>query len=282
MLSQKESITTLNVQLQPNDEYKNNEVQKFVLENMSNLKDLSLDLTIKGTLEEEPESHSEMNEPQIATNVTKNIERLSFQGVHRTLDESKQFIDLFPNIKHLQFEAHHEEDFKLLRHVSMTNDKIESLGFLNFDNDFEESFSVYFPNLKELSTFNISYEEEAFCAFINRHSKTLEKIIIRDTDEMSFLTVDEIIKCENLQHLSLGISNNDLLSLMDLLHALSHRIKPVTIHLKYHSFSSTTFKIPEDKIYWDGHIKELQLIEERFLEVLHNHFSNNELFLAVN
>jgi len=266
--SQNKSLSTLEIDVQPRDMFIIEEIQKYVLENMSNVKDLVLHLSIRDDTEEATEWLSEMDEKPQPTHVTKNIERLSYKGPHRTSAESKLILDLFPNIKHLNFESDYVEEFRLLKYVSKANVKLESLAFLDFHGvDLKKSYSVYFPNLKNLSTFGI-YNEKVFSSFILRHSDTLQSITVEDTDDMTERTANAIMKCENLKFLSLEACKCNLLSTMRLFHEISSRgiDKPLTFIFKHYS-SSETFKFPEDKIFWDEMLGiEPEIVEEAVLE----------------
>ncbi|CAG9799677.1 unnamed protein product [Chironomus riparius] len=241
--SQKQSLTKLDIEIQPRDMFKLEEIQDYVLKHMFNLKDLRLDLSVKD--EEGPEMEVHLQ----PTQVTKNIERLFYKGPQRSSAKCKRIIDLFPNIKHLHFESDYAREFRVLKHVSKTKNNLESIQFLSFHSDVQNSYSVYFPNLKELSSFAIN-DEDSFSSFISRHSKTLERITIEDVEDMTELTADAIMKCENLKFVELGTWAENLLDVMSLFHDISSRNKPLTF--RHYFFSSkTTFKFPEDKIFWD-------------------------------
>jgi len=257
MWSQKDFLKKLTFELEDFVAYKSKEVQNFILNNMSNLKDLFLDFCTKdeNNRTEQLKMDEPRNESYQVTDVTKNIKRLNIGILDCSLGESKHLIDLFPNLKHLCIG---EVDIQFFKHVSITNIRIESLSFRNFGYNIKE---VYFPNLKELSNSNVPYEEEGFRAFIKCHSKTLEKIKVEDAAKMTSLTANEIIKCENLKHLSLKMSsNNVLLPLMDCFDEISNRTKPTTISFEYCRKSwFSTFKFPEDKIFWDEKIEKLKM-----------------------
>ncbi|XP_070509462.1 uncharacterized protein [Chironomus tepperi] len=245
--SQKSSLTTLDLEMQPRDMIKIETIQKYVLEHMINLKTLRLDLSVRD--EENTQWISEIDEKLEPTQVTKNITSLKYKGPQTSLSKCKRLIDLFPNLKYLHFESDYVREFKVLKHVSKTQVNIESLEFLSFHSDIVTSFSVYFPKLKNLSTFAIC-DENAFSSFVSRHSTTLERITIEDIDDMTELTANAIMECENLKYVKLGTWNDDLLSVMNLFHEISSRDKPLTFIYEFFS-SSTTFKFPEDKIFWD-------------------------------
>jgi len=254
LLSQSDSIKSLEIGIQPGDrKYINEELLNFILNNMSNLISLKLELTTRDHAEEpelQPETDEEMKLG--ITNVTKSIRHLEFMGKHRTFNECKQFVDLFPNLTHLFYSSDYDEDIHPLKHVSKSNANIDSIDLpLNFNKT-----SSYFPNLKKLSTWGFDLNKKAFRSFINRHSKTLETIIIRSDIGITKQIADEIMNCENLKFLSMKFCYFKLVKVMNYLFGDdSFKNKPLTFRFDY-DFSSQTFNFPEDAIFWneDGKI----------------------------
>jgi hypothetical protein len=225
-------------------------IQRFVFEHMSNLKYLRLDLNVRPG---DDELMSEMDVNLQPTEVTKNVEKLEYKGPQKKSSECKKVINLFPNIKDLRVESDDFNEFKVLMHINKTNPNIESLGFLSFHSSIGNSYSyyIYFSKLKKLSSFGID-DEEAFSSFISRHSRTLEIINIDDVSEMTEMTAKAIIKCENLKYIKLGSWIDNINEVLEMLHEISRRSKPLTLKFKYMGSSVETFNLPEDKIFWDN------------------------------
>lgn len=247
--TQKDSLENLTINLNFINHHKEEHFHDFILRNMPYLKELSFRVMVDRIL---GMKQLEIDGPQQVTDTTRSIERLCITPTFYSLDDSKRIVDLFPNIKHLTIATLPE--FEFLKHVSITKTTIESISFSHFNDDHEQS---YFPNLKELSIFCARCKDEAFREFIHRHSKTLEKLAI---DIITSLTAAEIIKCENLKQLCLKVcSDTDLLTLMDQFNEISNRTRPTTIILQCISKCwLSTYKFPEDKIFWDAEIEKLK------------------------
>ncbi|CAG9799678.1 unnamed protein product [Chironomus riparius] len=208
-----------------------------------------MEMHVENDIEEECTFFMEVDEPRSATIVTKNIDYLNYRDRHRTQDENKRFIDMFPNIKHLSYHTLHKNDFQMLNYICATKADLEFLEVFNFHDD-EEAFTIYFPNLKKLKVYDVGFGEDSLCSFICRHSKTLEEINISNANEMTELTGKKIINCNNLKLISLGINTNKLQTFMNMFNVMSTTDKPLMI-----IFGKLKYKFSEDKIFWDDQLK---------------------------
>jgi hypothetical protein len=225
------------------------QIQKYVLNNLPNLKDLVLDLEFVG-YSGEPAIEMSMNEPHHATYVTKNIERLGFDRYNRSHEENKRFVDMFPNIKHISVESNLDEDLhRLIQYISLTKPALESV---NIDLEYYKNQPlIYFPYLKVLIV--KQYFDEDLNSFIDRHSTTLEEIEVDCSFGIKKSTIHEINKCENLRKISFHpFEQKYLIQIIDALSKHLSINKSLEITFYYYPSSSVTFKLPEDAIFLKG------------------------------
>lgn len=246
---QRNSLTSLDIEIATDDLRNVETLQKYIMENMLNLKDLRWEITNN----DENQWITTVDENIPYTQVTKNIERLSYNGPQYDLANCKRFIDLFPNLKHLQFKSDMSEP-ELLKYVSQRNIKLESLELLCVY-ELLENLQLHFPNLIELFIFLI-IEEEEHSNFISRHSKTLERITIWDIFGMTELTVNAIKSCDNLKYIKLGNAEMSF-SNLKFLNEFKYRTKPLTVKIEFLS-TVLTFEFPEDKIFWADKLEDLE------------------------
>ncbi|CAG9808254.1 unnamed protein product [Chironomus riparius] len=136
-------------------------------------------------------NESRKNVTELCTESLRAIEKLSYKKLQLSSIKCliRENIDMFPNLKHLQFESGLVGIFHVLKHASLTNVNLESLECVFFHSDILNSYSVYFLNLKELSALEI-INETAFSSFISRHSKTFEKNMIDNASNITELTAN--------------------------------------------------------------------------------------------
>ncbi|XP_070509685.1 uncharacterized protein [Chironomus tepperi] len=234
------------------------QVQKYILESLPNLKYLEMEMHVDTEVDsvEENSFFMEVDEPRSATCVTKNIEHLKYRDCHRTPDETKRFIDMFPNIKHLGCHTYFTHTYELLIYVSLTKVNLESLEMYLID-DIEEVKKLYFPKLKKFRVWDVEIAEDGICYFIKRHSEVLEEINITYADELTEKAVNEIVKCKNINRISLGLSEKHVKSMMNMFHVITSTSKPLTIRFGNVS-TKYKYKFPEDKIFWDEQLKSFE------------------------
>ena len=198
-------------------------------------------MTVDYDYEEEHVPEIDIDEPRHATNVTKNIESLSYLTELRTLDGNKRFVDKFPKMKHFSIEGFRNS--QLLRHISETNINIESLDIHDL-----MSSKAYFKNLKELTVYE--FRCRTLNKFIMRHSDTLERIHFTYSSPSDFAqsTAIEMMKCKNLKKVKFRC-HEDFRPIMKILDEVLPKDKSLEIVLT-HWVNSTTFKLPEDMIFW--------------------------------
>lgn len=213
------------------------QIQKFVIGNLPNLKELTLDMPI------------EINQLHHDTYVSRKLQKLSLNAHDRSFDENKRIVDLFPNVKNLCFYADSFDAYHVfLNYLSITNLKLECLKtnlYFNMSNPIP-----YFPNLKVLTASNFNTDE--LDAFVNQHLDTLEEINILYSYGFKQSTVTAISKCKNLKKitfLTIGQAEQD--KLINLLSGLLSISKPFEIlfYPLMHPFLTTRFKLPEDRIF---------------------------------
>jgi len=225
------------------------QVQKYVLTNLQNLKDLELDLQMQ-LYEDVPIIEMSINEPHHATYVTKNIERLEFNRRHRSMEENKRFIDMFPNIKHLSVDSDlGDELHRLMHYISTTKTGLESI---DIDLAFDDGQPIlYFPNLKVLKV--KQYWKEELDSFINLHSSTLEEIDVDCSFGIKESTIREINNCENLKRIKFHPFNQEYrVQIINQLSKFLTISKPLEVTFHYYPLSWIFFKLPEDTMFLDG------------------------------
>ena len=223
--------------------------QKFVLENLSDLKHLNLGYS---HVDFGDAYKISFNQLKCATETTKNIESLAFNFSSYDLNEIKRLFEMFPNIKRLIFEPEDNadnNDVQLLFHISETNIKLETLNISHLD--IEDLRTIYFPNLKEFSVKH--WNEAVLCPFINRHSKTLEKISIYSAEDINPLVAKEILNCDNMKCVELSTSGTNL-SFLGAFLETALNVKRLTLRITYDEIERKMFVFPDDKVFWDEEI----------------------------
>ncbi|CAG9802248.1 unnamed protein product [Chironomus riparius] len=241
LLLQKDSLISMKI-LYPIETI----VHKFILENLLNLQHLEMPVS---TLSE--------NHEDILNQLPRNrhIESIKFFGILRNLNNAKLVMNLFPNIKYLDLSqiTTHVWFMDFLYYISQSFKNLETLKIPNLFNQRLHQ-SINFPKLKSFSVTKI-YDESIYNPFIRRHSSTLENIYIGWTDDnfIKGLTVDEIMNCCNLKHVTIS-SYSPLVTRMfnkvsskNKCWILESRIKN-NLDLDY---IPLIFKFPDDKAIWD-------------------------------
>ncbi|XP_070499370.1 uncharacterized protein [Chironomus tepperi] len=243
----KHSLESLKVQIFSFEQSKTQieEILKYVMRNLSNLKEFEIDTVFKGI-----KRKIEVLPLQLSTFAGKSIERFGFNDIFYAVDDTKQLIDMLPNMKHLSIKSCICKLVELLDYAAF-NPKLESLKVFNFDCVVS---AVKFANLKEFSVHTFSQSIQAFCSFISRNSKTLERITIGDATNICLHAVNAINKCENLKTLTVDVYGNNLSLIMQTMYEIVLYDKPLTVIFKCYP-STVIFKLPEDKIFWDEQIE---------------------------
>jgi len=239
------SLTSLEVDFFTDPSFGLQMIHKYALENIVNLKHFKMDYY------NNPDNFMiPFNELPIASQITKNLESLELCGLSFDLNINQAIFDLLPNLKHLNFHGtdNSEVDWELLKCISERCQKLESLKmFLLYD---DIPGIIYFPKLKEI-IIEICNDEEIFCAFINRHSQTLERITIEDFDDIYFTRsiAKAILSCPNLNYLKLGELTFGAIMMIN---EISSRPKTFTLVLPK---LNSKFIFPDDKaIFYDQQI----------------------------
>ncbi|CAG9808564.1 unnamed protein product [Chironomus riparius] len=239
------------------------QMQKYALENLTELKELDLFMHVADNVEGNYNEPFENDEPRFPNQITNKLEYLGYRRLHRTLDEDKNFIDKFGNLKILNLQTSYDKDCDLLNYISITKIGLESLQLDMFLLDFIDWPRVYFPNLKKLSLndydgdyFHMkSINDEVFSSFIAKHCKTLEEISIREL-QISQMTIDALASCKKLSYLELArtvkwiqgeaMSLPILWSIIKMLKYLPHKYSRLTLKI-----ASNTFYFPGDLMFWN-------------------------------
>jgi hypothetical protein len=241
--NQRHSLESLNIQMYSFEQSKTviEEILKFVMKKLWKLKSFEIDTIFKGTMKK-----IELLPLQLSTCAAQTIERFGFNDIFYSVDDNKQLIDLLPKLKHLSFKSCFCKAVELLEYAT-SKPQLESLKFSNFDCIVS---TAKFSNLKEFTVHTFSKSTKAFSSFISRNSKSLERITIGDATNMCLQTVNAICKCENLKYLSINVSGNDLASIMKIFREILIKNKPLTVVFRKYP-SIVTFKLPEDRIFWN-------------------------------
>ncbi|KAL7051118.1 hypothetical protein ACKWTF_004338 [Chironomus riparius] len=244
----KHSLQSLNIQMFSFEQSKVaiEEIFKFIMRNLSNLKELELDTVFKGTIRK-----IEVLPLQLNNFSSNTIERFGFNDIFYSMDDNKQLIDLLPNMKHLSIKSCFCKVVELLEYVASTKPQLESLQVYNFDC---VDSAIKFTNLKEFSVHTFSTSIQALSSFLARNSKSLERINIGDAANICQQAVNAISKCENLKCLTVNVTNNNLRLVMKTFLGILNRDKPLKIIFKDYP-SIKTFMLPEDKIIWKKQIR---------------------------
>ncbi|KAL7020254.1 hypothetical protein ACKWTF_011442 [Chironomus riparius] len=238
-------------------------MQKYALENLTELKELDLFMHVADNVEGNYNEPFENDEPRFPNQITNKLEYLGYRRLHRTLDEDKNFIDKFGNLKILNLQTSYDKDCDILNYISITKIGLESLQLDMFLLDFIDWPRVYFPNLEKLSLndydgdyFHMkSINDEVFSSFIAKHSKTLEEINIREL-QISQMTIDALASCKKLSYLELAgtvkwiqgeaMSLPILWSIIKMLKYLPYKYSRLTLKI-----ASNTFYFPDDMMFWN-------------------------------
>ena len=167
----KNTLTSLDVNFSTEPPFGIEFIHKFALENIVNLK--HLEIGYLGS-DEGQISFSELSPDIQATK----LESLVMKSRSTDMNENRRFFDIMPNLKYLNLDStfNHDNDAEILYCISERCPKLETLKvYVLYIVDFDHE-SIYFPNLKELIV-EVECEPD-LCIFINRHSQTLEKIIL--------------------------------------------------------------------------------------------------------
>ena len=230
----KHSLQSLKIQMYSYDQSKDavREILKYVKKNVLNLKELELDTVFEGTTERVQILPKKLDSFD-------KMERFGYADIFYSLDDNKQLVDMLPKMKHL-YKAIGLLDYEA------TKQKLESLKIFNFDSVIT---SITFSNLKELSVHTFSLNNDGFRMFIDRHSKSLEKLSIGNDDGISQSIVDAINSLKNLKHLTIDVSKNDFERIMKIFQEISLRSQPLTVTFKDYP-TMVRFELPGDKIFW--------------------------------
>lgn len=241
LLLHKNSLTSMKI-LYPIDSV----VHKFILENLTNLTHLEI-----------PLSTLSQNHENILNQLPRSshIASLKFFGTFSNFNNAKLVMNVFPNIKHLDLSqiTTHIWFMDFLHYVSQTFKDLKSLKIPNLFYQ-RQNQAIYFPELKSFSVVKI-YDESIFNPFIRRHSDTLQDIDIGWTDDnfIKGLTVDEIMNCKNLKHVTISSYSPLVTRMFNKVSSkknqwiLESRIKNNLDH-----YIPLIFKFPDDKSVWDS------------------------------
>jgi len=252
----KTTLISLNVDICTEPEFGIDFIHKFALENLINLKHLKFGHSkIEDGYKGDELSFIELPS---ATQITRNMESLGVRARSTDMNENRRFFDMFPNLKHLKFGDTDSNDIELLHCISERCVNVETLLMPKFGPEYELLATIYFPKLKEFSIHG--YYEEGFVPFINRHSQTLERLTLEETDYITHLTTKEILNCPNLNYLKLHLSVPNF-SVMGIFDEISCKTRPFTfiLHCRWHHVWATNkFIFPDDKALWDAEIESIQ------------------------
>jgi len=254
----KKTLTHLELDFCTEPHFGIDQIHKFVMEDLLNLKHLRL-----GYVEIYDEEELSFDEIRSATQVIENLESLRlFEEDHLLLNEKCYM--MFPNLKHLTIEKYspdgNEEFAKdFMKFLLQISEKCVNLVTLHIDRMLK-SDDLYFPKLEKFHV--AKCEEIDFCSFINRHSKTLENISFENKKDLTELTFKELINCDKLRYVEFSAS---CLPVMKIFHQFSLRSKPFTFRLWCKLKAEDTnenkiqFNFPDDKAYWDEIIASLEM-----------------------
>ncbi|CAG9801513.1 unnamed protein product [Chironomus riparius] len=246
----KRTLTSLEVDYSTEPQFGIELIHKFALENLINLKHFKI-----GHLRDNHQiSYHELTD---STSITKNVESLAIKARSTDMNENKRFLNMFPNIKKLNFDKS-ENDEELLCCISEICVNIERLEVSSLDKDFNNP-KILFPKLKELI---INHDGGDISVFITRHSNTLEKISFKEFDYFPSSFSKSVLSCPNLNYLELNLGELSFASIV-MIYSISSRSKPFKLVFTRTrpSFDSNfvtqhyTFNFPEDiaifKDFWD-------------------------------
>jgi hypothetical protein len=241
------SITSLEVEFSTEPDFGLQEIHKYALENIVNLKHIKMDYY---------NGEYFFAELPAASQITKNLESLLVCGLSIDMDINKSFFDLLPNLKYLNFHStdNCDLDSEIFQCISERCPKIESLRKFTLFGDVP--CTIYFPKLKEL-VLEMYDDDEYFCDFVNCHSQTLEKISINDLyfdDDMRSFTpsfTQAILNCPKLKYLKINVYKLTF-GLTVLISAIFSTFKHFTLELPS---QNSKFVFPDDTaIFYDAQI----------------------------
>ncbi|KAL7051119.1 hypothetical protein ACKWTF_004339 [Chironomus riparius] len=240
----KHSLNSLKIQMYSFEQSKDaiRAILKYVKKNVLNLNELELDTVYNGNTERVQILPKKLDSFD-------KLERFGYADIFYSLEDNKQLVDMLPKMKHLSIKSCFCKAIGLLEYEA-TKQKLESLAIFNFD---KVTTSITFSNLKELSVHTFSLNRDGFKMFIDRHSKSLEKLTIGNDDGISPPIVNAISSIENLKHLTIDVSKKDFERIMTTFQDISLRSQPLTVIFKDYP-TIVRFELPEDKIFWGDQI----------------------------
>lgn len=168
----------------------------------------------------------------------------------RKNEKLQAIMKIFPSLKHLDLSLL-TSDENLMKHVAQNYRSLESLKISSFSVNIDEA--LYFPKLKEFEVLKIQ-DEKAYNVFLNRHSDTLEKIVIGRTDELFIkgLIVEAIMACHELKNVIIGSYSSPLATRM--FNKVSSKRKPWIleshIEVSKNHHIALKFRFPDDQAIW--------------------------------
>lgn len=240
LLQHKNTLTSLKI-LYPID----NTVYQFILSNLRNLQHLEIPVT----------TFSQQSPDYFMTLAKNHTESVKFFGIFKNLNNAKLVLNVFNNLQYLDLSQITTNNWfmDLLLQISKTFRNLFSLKIPNLFNQPCHQ-NINFPKLKEFSVAKI-YDDTVYNPFIRRHSDTLENIFIGWTDDnfIKGLTVEEIMNCFNLKHVTI-CSYSPLVTKM--FNKVSTRKQPWILESRVKmaldlDYIKLIFKFPDDKAVWD-------------------------------